>query len=119
MVEARDEFPRSESARPSGARYIVLVFLCAAAAVAYIQRQSLAGVQGTVQKDLGLDDSQMGWIYGLFFLSYGLFQIPSGRLGDRWGSRVAIPVLSSLWSIATVLTAGIGWVFLSLKSGTG
>lgn len=118
MTTARELSPIGGSARASNVRYVVLVWLCLAAAVAYIQRTSLAVVQSSVQEDLGLSDRQMGWIYGLFFLTYGLFQIPSGLFGDRLGSRLALPILSSLWSFATVLTAGLGWAFISLHRQT-
>jgi len=104
--------------RPTFVRYIVLMWLCLAATVAYVQRNSISVLESTVRADLGLDRQQMGWVLGSFFLTYGAFQIPGGWLGDRIGSRKALPLLSSLWSLATVLTALIGWGFLAARGGT-
>ena len=104
--------------RPTMARYFVLSWLCAAATVAYIQRNSIAVVESTIRDDLGLSERQMGLILGTFFLTYGLFQIPGGRIGDRWGARLALPVLSLLWSVATVVTAAVGFGLLAQRDNS-
>ncbi len=109
---------RERNAPPTIARYFVLSWLCAAATIAYIQRNSIAVLESTIRADLGLSEGQMGWIIGIFFLTYGLFQIPGGWVGDRWGARIALPVLSTLWSVATVVTAAVGFGLLALRDGS-
>src|SRR3990172_9425688 len=104
--------------RPTMARYFVLSWLCAAATVAYIQRNSIAVVESTIRDDLGLSERQMGLVLGTFFLTYGLFQIRGGRIGDRWGARLALPVLSLLWSVATVVTAAVGFGLLAQRDNS-
>ncbi|MFN0128689.1 MAG: MFS transporter [Verrucomicrobiales bacterium] len=88
-------------------RILVLAFLCASAAIAYIQRAALsvpaAEIAGQLQfADLARD---MGWIQSAWYFSYGLMQIPSGWLADRLGSRLALAIFTVMWSTATLLTA--------------
>jgi sugar phosphate permease len=37
--------------------------------------------------DLGITNTQAGWLMALFFISYTIFQLPAGFLGDRFGPR--------------------------------
>lgn len=100
--------------RPSWGRYQVLAFLCAAAAIAYVQRNGLATAESTIREELGLSKHQMGLVLSSFFVAYAVFQIPTGWLGDRWGSRRALPLYSMGWSAATALTACAG-TFVTLR----
>ena len=43
----------------------------------------------------------MGVVMGAFLAVYALFQIPAGWLGDRWGSRRTLPLIATVWSVAT------------------
>jgi MFS family permease len=98
--------------RPSSARTVVLVSLCAAAAIAYVQRSCIGVAESTIRADLGMTKDQMGWALGGFFLTYSLFQIPTGWLGERFGPRKILPYYSVAWSGATAITglAGVGLV---------
>ncbi|HEY2250528.1 MAG TPA: MFS transporter, partial [Planctomycetaceae bacterium] len=67
---------------PSRVRYIVLVWLCLAAGIAYVQRQSLGLVEVEVREELGLSKKESAWIMTTgFFLTYALFQVPAGWVG--------------------------------------
>ena len=77
MSEPRDGVSGSNK-RPTVVRYFVLAWLCAAATIAYVQRNSLGVLESTVRDDLGLSERQMGLVMGSFFLTYGIFQIPGG-----------------------------------------
>ncbi len=77
----------------------MLVGLCGAASIGYIQRNSLAVAATTIQKDLDLTNDQMGWVLSAFFIPYALVQIPTGWLGDKLGSRIALALFSVLWSL--------------------
>lgn len=90
-------------AAPTVVRYSVLAWLCVAAALAYSQRNGMGVAEQTIRQDLSLSPEQMGDILGVFFLSYSLFQIPSGWLCHVWGNRRALACYSFLWSIATGL----------------
>ncbi len=86
-------------------RYAVLVWLCAAAAIAYIQRNCIGVAAGTITSELGLTLKQMGAVLGGFFWGYAVFQIPSGWLADRWGTRRLLSLLAIAWSLATAAMA--------------
>lgn len=96
-------------------RYLVLIFLCVSAAIAYIQRAALSVPAAEIAGDLGLKDlaRDMGWIQFAWYLSYGFMQVPSGWLADYLGSRRALAIFSVAWSLATLGTA-FATDFLSL-----
>lgn len=66
-----------------------------------------------MQADLGLSKAEMGLIFGAFGLSYALFEIPSGVLGDKFGPRSVLVRIVLAWSAFTALT-GAAWNFTSL-----
>jgi MFS family permease len=89
---------------PTRIRYGVLAFLCALAFVLYLDRLCMGTAAPRIQKDLQLSNTQMGWIHGAFLLAYGLFEIPAGRWGDRYGSRGVLVRIVLCWSAFTALT---------------
>src|SRR5262249_25086010 len=65
-------------------RYQVLAWLCVATVIAYVHRGCLAVAQKDVSDELGLSPAAMGDIMAAFFLTYALFQLPAGLLGQHW-----------------------------------
>jgi MFS transporter, ACS family, glucarate transporter len=57
-----------------------------------------------VKADLGLNNEQFGYILGAFSLAYALFEMPTGILGDRLGSRRILTRVVLWWSAFTALT---------------
>ena len=90
---------------PTGARFGTLGWLCLAATIAYICRNSIGTLESTIRKDLQIDEVTMGYIISSFFLTYAIFQIPTGMLGQRWGSRRCLPLFAVAWSAASGLMA--------------
>jgi MFS family permease len=86
----------------------VLVWLCTAAALAYVSRNAIAVAESTVRTDLGLTKQQSGWLMSAFFFSYALCQIPTAQFGQRVGPRHALPLFAAVWSAATGVTALVG-----------
>jgi len=91
--------------QPTRARFAVLGWLCAAAALAYIPRNAIAVAESTVRADLGLSKEQSGLLMSAFFFSYALCQVPTAQFGQRLGPRRALPLFAAVWSVATALTA--------------
>lgn len=85
-------------------RYRVLGFLFLASIITYIDRICISVAGTTIQKELGLSLEQWGWVLSAFVLSYGLFEIPAGAMGDRFGPRKILTRIVAWWSIFTVLT---------------
>lgn len=97
----------------SHARYWVVVFALSLAVLSYIDRVALSQAAPRVQRDLGLTDQDMGYIFGAFGLAYALFEIPGGFLGDWLGPKKVLIRIVIWWSF---FTAALGqmWSFRSL-----
>jgi len=91
--------------RPSRVRYGVLAVICVLALLTYVNRLGFGVAASSIKKDLGLDDRQMGYLASAFLVAYGLFQIPGGLLGDRFGGRHLITILVLGWSFLSGATA--------------
>src|ERR1700733_914412 len=95
-------------------RYYVLFFLCVAAVIAYVQRLGFNAVEVAIRTDLKLDIEQMGQVMSAWLVGYGIMQIPSGWLADRYGSKRTLIVLALVWSVLTGIV-GLAWDFYSLS----
>jgi MFS transporter, ACS family, glucarate transporter len=94
-------------------RYWVVFGTFLLAMLLYIDRIMISVAKPEVTADLGLSDKEMGWILSIFSLGYALFQVPSGMLADKIGSRKTLTLIVSLWSVFTAMT-GLAWSFISL-----
>ena len=97
----------------TSARYRVTAFAISLAALAYVQRVAISQAAEGIQADLHLGKAQLGLIFGAFGLSYALFEVPNGLLGDRFGVRRTLTRIVIAWSAFTALT-GVAWNFTSL-----
>jgi ACS family glucarate transporter-like MFS transporter len=107
--------------RPTAVRYAVLLALCLAALLAYVQRNSIGVAEADMRRDLGLDKPAMGLVMSSFFLGYALLQIPTGYMAQAWGTRRAMPAFTLLGSAALGLTALAGGMpgLLAARIGQG
>ncbi|HUS05819.1 MAG TPA: MFS transporter [Bryobacteraceae bacterium] len=85
-------------------RHRVLVLLFFLSIITYMDRVCMGLAGKRMQADLGLSETQLGWVLGIFALSYALFEIPSGALGDRIGPRKVLTRIVIWWSAFTTLT---------------
>jgi len=99
--------------KPTHARYRVVVFALALAMIMYIQRVAISQAIVPIAADLHLNKAQTGVVLGAFGLSYALFEIPMGLLGDKLGVRWVLSQLVLIWSLFTALT-GAAWNLVSL-----
>ena len=53
----------------------------------YVNRFNYSPMIPLLKADLDISNAQAGWLMALFFISYTLFQLPSGFMGDRFGPR--------------------------------
>jgi MFS family permease len=88
-------------------RYRVCALLFALVLVMYLDRLCIAVAGPRMQHELGLTPSRWGWVMGAFTLSYALFELPSGILGDRIGPRRVLTRIVIWWSIFTALTGAV------------
>ena len=71
-------------------RHKVLTFLSLLAVITYLDRICVSVAGPRIQDELHLTPQDWGLISGAFNLAYAAFEIPSGHLGDRYGSRVML-----------------------------
>src|SRR5580765_4670865 len=109
----QDNKGRDVSMKPTHARYWVVVFALALAMIMYIQRVAISQAIVPISADLHLNKAQTGLVLGAFGLSYALFEIPMGLLGDKLGVRWVLSQLVLIWSLFTALT-GAAWNLTSL-----
>jgi MFS family permease len=91
--------------RPSRARLGVLGFLGTLFFILYLDRICISQAASAIQAELGLTHTEMGLVFMAFTLAYGLFEVPTGRWGDRFGSRAILTRIALWWSAFTALTA--------------
>lgn len=84
-------------------RYALLSFLCVITVIAYIQRSAFNGCTQTIERDLALGPKDMGLVMGAWYLAYAVFQVPSGLVAERLGSKTALLLFASFWSVCTGL----------------
>jgi ACS family glucarate transporter-like MFS transporter len=85
-------------------RHRVLVLLILLFAITYIDRVCISVAGPRIQEDLSLDSVAWGWVTAMFTLSYCLFEIPTGAMGDRIGPRRVLTRVVLWWSAFTSLT---------------
>ena len=99
--------------KPSRTRYGMVLLAIGLAVLSYVQRVAISEAAGPIAHDLHIPKQQMGLIFGAFGLSYALFEIPMGLLGDRLGVRRVLAQIVLAWSAFTALT-GAAWNVVSL-----
>lgn len=71
----------------------------------FIDRQVMSILAVDIQRDLGLNGSEMGFLGGAAFgVFYALFGIPLGRLADNMSRVKLLTIGLSLWSVMTALS---------------
>ena len=95
----------STELKPSHTRWTILALLLLISIITYIDRVNISVTARQMIPALGLTNVQMGQIFSAFVLGYALFQIPGGRLGDRWGPRRVLTLAVVWWSLFTAMTA--------------
>jgi MFS family permease len=100
---------------PTRTRFLVLAVLCLLAAILYLDRICMAAAIDPIQTELKLTNAQGSYVLMAFTLAYGLFEVPTGRWGDRIGGRRVLTRISLWWSAFTALTGactGLGTLLL-------
>lgn len=91
--------------RGLGVRHKVLGITLLLGAVTYFDRVAISSLQGPISRDLGFDLVDMGMVFSAFYISYALFEVPTGWWADRVGSRKVLTRIVLWWSAFTILTA--------------
>ena len=101
------ETDQAEKKLPEASSYswYVLTVLVVVYILNFIDRQIMSILAVDIKADLGLTDSDMGFLGGAAFaVFYALFGIPLGRLADNWNRVRLLSVGLALWSLMTALS---------------
>ena len=71
----------------------------------FVDRQILAVLAEDIKADLGISDSDLGFLFGTAFaVFYSIFGIPLGKLADVWSRKNLLSIGLATWSIMTALS---------------
>jgi MFS family permease len=97
----------AEVAQPAYGRYAwwALALMVLVYAISFLDRQILSILAESIKADLGVNDAQLGFLYGTAFaVFYTLFGIPLGRLVDHWHRARLMAIGLTIWSLMTLLS---------------
>ena len=83
-------------------RWRILAALTFARTSMGFQFQCVAPLAPFVSAELGLDNTQLGWLIGLYLLPGAVIALPGGLLGARFGDRRV-----ALFGLALMTGAGV------------
>jgi len=86
------------------AHYTVVLLLCAATFISYIDRTNISVAAIAMQAQLGWDETQKGLVLSSFFVGYLLMMVATGALAHRYGGKVVLGIAVVWWSLFTTLT---------------
>lgn len=94
-------------------RYVVLIVMSIFSIITYLDRTSISITGNVITSELGLSITQFGWVLAAFSFAYGIFEIPTGILGDKLGPKKILTRIVIWWSLFTILT-GFSYTFTAL-----
>ena len=98
-----DVDPVAQAAGPIGrVRWTICGLLFAASTINYIDRQVLGLLAPDLQRTIGWDELQYGYIVSAFQAAYAIGFIFAGQLMDRLGTRRGYAIAVGLWSLAAM-----------------
>src|SRR5438270_565288 len=78
-----------------------------------LDRVCISQAAGAIKDEFNITNERFSYVLMAFTLAYGIFEIPTGHLGDRYGARKVLTRIVVCWSAFTMLT-GACWGLWSL-----
>jgi MFS transporter, ACS family, hexuronate transporter len=85
-------------------RWGIVSLLFFASVLNYVDRQTLSILAPTIQKELNMSDVAYANIANLFLVAYTISYVASGRVTDKFGTRVSMALFVGWWSLANMAT---------------
>src|SRR6266404_8419913 len=102
-VEAVIAEPPVESvARIGRYRWYICSLLFFATTINYVDRQVIGVLAPDLQRIIGWNEIQYGWIVTSFQAAYAIGFLVVGRFIDRVGTRAGYAIMFSIWSLAAI-----------------
>ncbi|HUQ70486.1 MAG TPA: MFS transporter [Planctomycetaceae bacterium] len=117
MSDAVPEPADFDPSLPTNTRFVVLGVLCLLSGVLYLDRVCISAALTSIKTDLHLSNTEASYFTMAFTLAYGLFEIPTGRWGDRIGGRRVLTRISLWWSAFTAMTGACNnlWTLIVVR----
>ena len=95
----------------------IVPFLCLLYMFNILDRANVGFARIGMTKELGLTDAIIDWGYGLFYVGYLVFEVPSNLLLRKFGARVWISRIMITWGVMAGLTAAVTtpWQFYTVR----
>jgi len=105
MVRGKSITPSSVESRTIRKLQIrIIPFLFLLYVVAYLDRINIGFAALTMNKELAITSQQFGFLAGIFFFGYFLFEIPSNLLLHKIGARIWMARILITWGIVAMST---------------
>ena len=88
-------------------RRVILGLLVSLSVITFLDRLCISVAGPRMQAELGIPPEQWGIVLSAFVLAYGVFEIPTGMMGDRSGQRGVLTRIVLWWSGFTALTGSM------------
>ena len=85
-------------------RMRIIPFVFVLYIISFLDRINISFAALTMNKELVITSKQFGWVAGIFFFGYFLFEIPSNLLLHKLGARIWIARILITWGILAMLT---------------
>lgn len=82
--------------------WFILGLLMALLVLNYFDRQTLSILKPVVKTALSFDDQAYSLLTFAFMLPYIVMYVASGRLIDRFGTRICMTIFAMVWSVANI-----------------
>ena len=95
----------------------LIPFLCVCYLLNILDRANVGFARLQMQDDLGLSEHMFNLGYGMFYVGYLLFEVPSNLLMRRFGARRWIARIMITWGLVSAATmfARDQWTFYGLR----
>ncbi len=100
------------------AYYTVVLLLCAATFISYIDRTNISVGAIAMRAQFGWTETQKGLVLSSFFIGYMVLMLASGALANRYGGKIVLGIAVVWWSLFTALTPPAALFSLSALVGT-
>jgi ACS family hexuronate transporter-like MFS transporter len=81
-------------------RWRIVLLVCAAIAISYLDRQALPVAIAAIQRDIPLTNTEFGALNSMFLLAYAFMYAGGGALIDWLGTRRGFLTIMIFWSLA-------------------
>ena len=92
--------------------FLVLLYI-----VAYLDRVNIGFAALSMNRDIGISDSQFGLAAGMFFIGYFICEVPSNLLMAKFGARAWISRIMISWGALSMCMAFVrsGFSYVALR----